>query len=78
VAEKSTDRLWGCAASSGSSSRPEFLARHAGAGDTLVARSVTIKRPRQELYDFWRDFRNLPLFIENIKRVSVTASVLSG
>ena len=39
--------------------------------DTLVARSVTINRPRQELYDFWRDFRNLPLVMENIASVTV-------
>ena len=37
--------------------------------DVLVGRTVTIYRPRQELYDFWRDFRNLPLFMENIESV---------
>jgi uncharacterized membrane protein len=40
--------------------------------DELVGRTVTINRPRQELYDFWRDFRNLPLFMENIESVAVT------
>jgi uncharacterized membrane protein len=40
-------------------------------GDVLVGRSVTIGRPRQELYAFWRDFDNLPLFMHNIKRVIV-------
>jgi uncharacterized membrane protein len=39
--------------------------------DTLVERTVTIDRPRRELYDFWRDFRNLPLFMENIESVVV-------
>ena len=39
--------------------------------DTLVGRTVTINRPRQELYAFWRDFRNLPLFMENIQSVTV-------
>jgi uncharacterized membrane protein len=38
--------------------------------DVLVARSVTINRPRRELYDVWRDFRNLPLFMENIESVT--------
>jgi uncharacterized membrane protein len=38
--------------------------------DVLVGRSVTIDRSRHELYDFWRDFRNLPLFMENIESVS--------
>jgi uncharacterized membrane protein len=40
------------------------------AGD-LVGRTVTINRARQELYDFWRDFRNLPLFMENIESVQI-------
>jgi uncharacterized membrane protein len=38
--------------------------------DVLVGRSVTIDRSRNELYDFWRDFRNLPLFMENIESVT--------
>jgi len=43
------------------------------AGD-LIGRTVTINRPRQELYDFWRDFRNLPLFMDNIESVQVLDS----
>jgi uncharacterized membrane protein len=39
--------------------------------DALVAKTVTINRPRQALYAFWRDFRNLPLFMENIESVTV-------
>jgi len=41
----------------------------ANSDDVIVGRSVTINSPRQELYDFWRDFRNLPLFMENIDSV---------
>ncbi|THD60090.1 SRPBCC family protein [Phenylobacterium sp.] len=37
----------------------------------LVGRSVTINRPRAEVYAFWRDFRNLARFLENIERVEV-------
>jgi uncharacterized membrane protein len=37
--------------------------------DVLVGHSVSINRPRHELYDFWRDFRNLPIFMENIESV---------
>ena len=40
-------------------------------GDELVARTVTINRPREELYAFWRDFANLPLFMENVQSVTV-------
>ena len=37
----------------------------------LIGRTVTINAPRQALYAFWRDFRNLPLFMENIESVHV-------
>ncbi len=37
----------------------------------LVGRTVTIGRPRAELYAFWRDFRNLAHFMENIDAVTV-------
>lgn len=40
-------------------------------GDALVGRSVTINRPRQELYAFWRDFSKLPLFMHNVRSVTV-------
>jgi len=32
---------------------------------------VTIARPPQELYDFWRDFSNLPQVMENIESIEV-------
>jgi uncharacterized membrane protein len=41
-------------------------------GDTLIGRTVTIDKPKEVLYDFWRDFSNLPAFMENIRSVSVT------
>ena len=37
----------------------------------LVERTVTINRPRHELYAFWRDFGNLPLIMDNIESVTV-------
>jgi uncharacterized membrane protein len=36
----------------------------------LVGRTVTINRPRQELYAFWRDVRNLAAFMENVESVT--------
>jgi uncharacterized membrane protein len=39
-------------------------------GDVLVGRSVTIDRPREELYAFWRDFTNLPQFMHNVHSVT--------
>jgi uncharacterized membrane protein len=37
----------------------------------IVGRTVTINKSRAELYAFWRDFRNLARFLENIERVDV-------
>jgi uncharacterized membrane protein len=37
----------------------------------LVGRTVTIDRPRAEVFAFWRDFQNLARFMENIERVDV-------
>jgi len=47
---------------------PGRTAKQARFGDYAVTgRSVTINRPRQEIYEFWRDFRNLSRFMENIE-----------
>lgn len=47
--------------------------RRAGFGKgRVVQRSVTINKPRAELYAFWRDFANLPTFMENIEKVEPT------
>jgi uncharacterized membrane protein len=37
----------------------------------IVGRTITIDRPRAEIYAFWRDFENLARFMENIERVDV-------
>jgi uncharacterized membrane protein len=47
------------------------LAIESGEPGDLIGRTVTINTPRQALYAFWRDFRNLPLFMENIESVQV-------
>lgn len=49
----------------------------ARSGDVLVGRSVTIDRPREELYAFWRNFENLPQFMHNILRVTAIDSTHS-
>jgi uncharacterized membrane protein len=46
-------------------------------GDVLIGRSVTIDRPRQQLYAFWRDFKNLPLFMRNVHSVAIRDSAHS-
>jgi uncharacterized membrane protein len=40
----------------------------------IVGRSVTINRPRSELYAFWRDFTNLPTFMHAIASIRPTGS----
>lgn len=42
-----------------------------GDADTLIGRSVTINRPRSELYAYWRDFTHLPTFMENVETVEL-------
>ncbi|MDT0684148.1 SRPBCC family protein [Roseicyclus sp. F158] len=37
---------------------------------TVTGRTVTIDRPRSELYAFWRDFSNLPQVMENVRDVT--------
>lgn len=37
----------------------------------IVGRTVTINKPRQEVYDFWRDFSNLATVMENVERIDV-------
>ena len=46
----------------------DIASRH---GDVLIGRSVTIDRPRGELYAYWRDFQNLPLFMHNLHSIRV-------
>jgi uncharacterized membrane protein len=45
--------------------------RIAARGDTLIGRTVTINRPRAELFAYWRDFANLATIMENVERIDV-------
>jgi uncharacterized membrane protein len=38
--------------------------------DTVVGRTVTINRPRQEVYQAWRDVRRFPDFMDNVIQVT--------
>jgi len=49
---------------------PGFTARRDFGRYEVVGRSVTIGRPRAELFAFWRDFSNLAQFMENLIDVS--------
>ena len=54
---------------------PAFLDKDTVEGDSSAnsIRATLINRPRQELYAFWRDMRNLPTFAETVKSVEVLA-----
>ncbi len=46
-------------------------------GDQLSGTTVTIDRPRAELFAYWRDFTNLACFMDNIERVDMLDSTKS-
>jgi len=50
-------------------SAPGYTARRSFGDYKVVGRSVTIARPRPELFAFWRDFQNLPRFMANLDRI---------
>ena len=43
-----------------------------------VGRSVTIRKPRAELFAFWSDFSNLPQFMENVEAIEAGADGASA
>lgn len=48
---------------------PVVASKTAKADRTLLAEVVTINRPAQELYDFWRDPTNLVQLMDNIEAI---------
>ena len=49
-----------------------------GAYDSTSIQAVMINQPRQRLYDYWRDFRNLPSFMENVRSVDLLDDLRSS
>lgn len=48
-----------------------------GSAGTLVEESVTINRPVEELYRFWRNLENLPQFMTHLEKVERVTDTLS-
>ena len=48
---------------------PGFTARRGFGSYDVASRTVTIRKPRAELFAFWRDFSNLARFMENLERI---------
>ncbi|MBG6119883.1 MULTISPECIES: SRPBCC family protein [unclassified Sphingobium] len=46
-------------------------------GDDPIGRAVTINRPRDELFAYWRDFANLPSFMDNVERIDILSATTS-
>lgn len=42
-----------------------------GKGDSIVGRAVTINRPVGEVFAYFRDFQNLPTFMENVEAITI-------
>lgn len=53
----------------GNDDAPLFARKRPGTENPIVGRTVTIRKPRAELYAFWRDFQNLPDFMENLESI---------
>lgn len=53
------------------SDAPKWTLRDTPKGEkgALIGRSVTIDRPRQEIYARWRDFSRFPDFMDNVRSV---------
>ena len=53
------------------SDAPKWTLRDRPEGDkgALIGRSVTINRPREEIYARWRDFTRFPDFMDNVRSV---------
>lgn len=55
--------------SRGNDDAKDFAKRQPPGDFALVGRSVTIRKPRAELFEYWRDFSNLTKFMENVEAI---------
>jgi uncharacterized membrane protein len=53
---------------------PGFAARRSFGDYEVSGRTVTIRRPRNELFAFWRDFQNLARVMENVEKIQPTGA----
>lgn len=49
-----------------------------GQGSSVSARAVTINKPVSEVFAYFRDFSNLPSFMDNVERIRVLDDVRSA
>ena len=48
-----------------------------GSGGAMIDERITINRPIEELYRFWRNLENLPRFIRHLESVEIITETLS-
>ncbi len=53
-------------------------ARHYKSSNINIRTSVYVDEPRQEVYNFWRNLENLPLFMSHLKSVKTTGEKRSS
>lgn len=56
---------------------PAWVAQDQGwlEGKAVTGKTILIDKPRAELYNFWRDYKNLSRFMTNIESVETTGNV---
>lgn len=47
-------------------------------GDININTSLTVNKPRNEVYEFWRDLENLPKFMKHLKSVETINDTVSA
>ena len=63
-----------CAVKDAVRARPftrEVAQEHGWPSATVTSAAVTIGRPKEEIYRLWRDFSNLPRFMEHVQEIAV-------
>ncbi|EDL48066.1 SRPBCC family protein [Erythrobacter sp. SD-21] len=53
----------------GDDNAPLYTRKRPGTDNPIVGRTVTIRKPRAELYEYWKDFGNLARFMENLQTI---------
>lgn len=53
----------------GADDAPAYTRKSPPGDHAVLGRTVTIRKPRAELYQYWRDFSNLPDFMENLEAI---------
>lgn len=52
-----------------SDSAPGYTARQSQGSGQTIGRTVTIRKPREDLFRFWKDSSNFPQFMENLEKI---------